>query len=70
MAKVKARGKGTQSKIEVPLRKRRGKGGTNSQRVLGLETKRMTSRNTACLIHTLTLNEVDATSTFLDELVP
>ena len=38
------------------VRWRKGGGGSNSQSVLSLETKRTTLRNTACLIYTLTLN--------------
>ena len=62
MAKLKAREKGTQIKMKVPglKRRRKGEGGSNSQGVLSLETKRTTLRNTACLIYTLTLN-VEAT---------
>ena len=62
MAKLKAREKGTQRKMKVPLRielrRRKGGEGSNAQSVLSLETKRTTLRNTTCLIYTLTLNEV------------
>ena len=55
MAKLKAREKGTQRKMKVPLRielrRRKGGEGSNAQSVLSLETKRTTLRNTACLIY-------------------
>ena len=62
MAKLKAREKGTQRKMKVPLRielrRRKGGEGSNAQGVLSLETKRTTLRNTACLIYSLFSHDV------------
>ena len=65
MAKLKAREKGTQSKMKVPLRIKEEKEGRRrvkfAGRVKSGDQEDDFEEHVACLIYTLTLNEVDAT---------
>ena len=64
MAKLRAREKGTQAKMKVPLRTKEGEEGRRIKfagRVKSGDQEDDFEEHVACLIYTLTLNEVDAT---------
>ena len=73
MAKLKAREKGTQSKMKVPLGIKEVKEGRRRVKFAGRvkcgDQEDDFEEHVACLIYTLTLNEVDATRRERDRVV-